>query len=260
MILNYSLAPPDTKVEDGQIVGPLVSVRRGERFSEVTPQMVDMIGIAPQGFISVGSGLIPFLEHDDANRALMGGGMMRQTLPLVRPERPRIGTGMEKIVARSSGHSVVARRAGIVTRVSGNEICVTQASGESRTYNLIRYDRTNQNTILDQRPAVMEGQKVEAGQIIADGPAIDNGELALGRNLLVAFMSWRGQNFEDAIVIREGLIKEHKFTHVEIEKHSIGVFQTLRGPEILTPELPNVATKDLEHLDEPWHSQNWQLC
>ncbi|RTL44913.1 MAG: DNA-directed RNA polymerase subunit beta [Candidatus Melainabacteria bacterium] len=245
----YSLAPPDTRVIENEIQGPFVSGRRGERFFEMEPKDVDMIGIAPQGFISVGSGLIPFLEHDDANRALMGGGMMRQTLPLIKPERPRVGTGMEKIVARSSGHSIVARRAGTVTRVTGNEIVVTQASGESRTYNLIRFDRTNQNTILDQRPAVKEGQKVEAGQIIADGPAIDNGELALGRNLLIAFLSWRGQNFEDAIVLREGLIRDAKLSHIEIEKHSVGVHQTLRGPEVLTPELPNVANKDLEHLD-----------
>ncbi|HEY9773685.1 MAG TPA: DNA-directed RNA polymerase subunit beta [Planktothrix sp.] len=248
---RYTLAPPDTKVDaEGRIVGPFVSARRGERFFEVAPEEVNMIGIAPQGFLSVGSGLIPFLEHDDANRALMGGGMMRQTLPLIKPERPRVGTGMEKIVARSSGHSVVARRAGTVTRVTGNEIVVSQASGGSRQYNLTRYDRTNQNTILDQRPAVKEGQKVEAGQIIADGPAIDNGELALGRNLLIAFLSWRGQNYEDAIIVREGLVKSDKLTHIEIEKHSIGVHQTLRGPEILTPELPNVSGKDLEHLDE----------
>lgn len=247
---RYTLAPPDTKVENGRIVGPFVAARRGENFMETTPEEVDMIGIAPQGFISVGSGLIPFLEHDDANRALMGGGMMRQTLPLVRPERPRVGTGMERIVARSSGHSVIARRAGTVTRVTGNEIVVTQASGESRSYNLIRFDRTNQNTILDQRPSVVMGQQVEAGQIIADGPAIDAGELSLGRNLLIAFLSWNGFNFEDAIVVREGLVKDHKLTHIEIEKHSIGVHQTLRGPEILTPELPNVALKDLEHLDD----------
>jgi DNA-directed RNA polymerase subunit beta len=248
---KFVLAPPDTKVDtNGKIMGPLVSARRGERFMEVAPEEVDMIGITPQGFLSVGSGLIPFLEHDDANRALMGGGMMRQTLPLIKPERPRVGTGMEKIVARSSGHSVTARRAGTVTKVSGDEIVVTQASGEARAYPLIRFDRTNQNTILDQRPAVKEGQRVEAGQIIADGPAIDNGELALGRNLLIAFVPWRGQNFEDAIVVRKGLVKDGKLTHIEIEKHSCGVHQTLRGPEILTPELPNVAGKDLEHLDE----------
>jgi DNA-directed RNA polymerase subunit beta len=247
---RFSLAPPDTKVEHGEIVGPLVTARRGEMFFQVPPNEVDMIGIAPQGFLSVGSGLIPFLEHDDANRALMGGGMMRQTLPLIKPERPRVGTGMEKVVARSSGHSVVARRAGKVTRVSGNEVEITQSSGEVRTYPMIRFDRTNQNTILDQRPSVGVGQRVEAGQIIADGPGIDAGELALGRNLLIAFLPWRGYNFEDAIVVREGLIKDHKLTHIEIEKHAIGVHQTLRGPEILTPELPNVAGKDLEHLDE----------
>jgi len=247
---KFTLAPPDTKVEHGHIVGPLVTVRRGEIFFQAEPNHIDMIGIAPQGFVSVGSGLIPFLEHDDANRALMGGGMMRQTLPLIRPERPRVGTGMEKIVARSSGHSVVARRAGTVTRVCGDEIVITQSSGEVRNYPLIRFDRTNQNTVLDQRPSVEVGAKVQAGQIIADGPGIDNGELALGRNLLIAFVPWRGYNFEDAIVVREGLIKDHKLSHIEIEKHAVGVHQTLRGPEILTPELPNVATKDLEHLDE----------
>jgi DNA-directed RNA polymerase subunit beta len=246
----YILAPPDTKCDGNTILGPLVAARRGENFFEAPPEEVDMIGIAPQGFISVGSGLIPFLEHDDANRALMGGGMMRQTLPLIKPERPRVGTGMEKIVARSSGHSVMARRGGIVTKVTGKEIEVTQPTGGARTYPLIRYDRTNQNTILDQRPSVKVGQQVEAGQIIADGPAIDNGELSLGRNLLIAFMPWNGYNFEDAIVVREGLVKDHKLSHIEIEKHSIGVHQTLRGPEILTPELPNVAAKDLEHLDE----------
>ncbi len=247
---RYTLAPPDTKVEGNRILGPYVYARRGETFYNVSPAEVDFIGIAPQGFLSVGSALIPFLEHDDANRALMGGGMMRQTLPLIKPERPRVGTGMEKIVAKSSGHSIVARRAGTVTRVTGKEVRVTQASGESRTYPLIRYDRTNQNTILDQRPAVKVGDKIEAGQIIADGPASEKGELALGRNLLVAFMPWNGQNYEDAIVVRRGLVRDHKLSHIEIEKHTIGVHQTLRGPEILTPELPNIAPKDLEHLDE----------
>jgi DNA-directed RNA polymerase subunit beta len=134
--------------------------------------------------------------------------------------------------------------------VTGNEVVITQSSGEVRNYPLIRFDRTNQNTILDQRPAVKVGEKVNAGQIIADGPGIDAGELALGRNLLIAFVPWRGYNFEDAIVVREGLVKDHKLSHIEIEKHSVGVHQTLRGPEILTPELPNVAGKDLEHLDE----------
>lgn len=247
---KFILAPPDTKCDGNKILGPFVAARRGENFFEAVPEEIDMIGIAPQGFISVGSGLIPFLEHDDANRALMGGGMMRQTLPLIKPERPRVGTGMERIVARSSGHSVMARRGGTVTKVTGDLIEITQPTGGARTYNLIRYDRTNQNTILDQRPSVQVGQQVEAGQIIADGPAIDNGELSLGRNLLIAFMPWNGYNFEDAIVVREGLVKEHKLSHIEIEKHSIGVHQTLRGPEILTPELPNTAAKDLEHLDE----------
>lgn len=247
---KYTLAPPDTQVQNNTIVGPLVSGRRGEIFVNVEPHEIDFIGIAPQGFLSVGSGLIPFLEHDDANRALMGGGMMRQTLPLVRPERPRVGTGMEKIVGRSSGHSIIARRAGVVTKVTGTEVKISQASGESRTYPLIRFDRTNQNTILDQRPSVKEGDKIEAGQVIADGPGIDNGELALGRNLLIAFVPWNGYNYEDAIVVRQGLVRDHKLSHIEIEKHSIGVHQTLRGPEILTPELPNVNVDDLEHLDE----------
>ncbi|MDZ4835415.1 MAG: DNA-directed RNA polymerase subunit beta [Candidatus Melainabacteria bacterium] len=247
---KYTLAPPDTRCLDGKILGPSVAARRGESFIEVTPEQVDMIGITPQGFLSVGSGLIPFLEHDDTGRALMGGGMMRQTLPLIRPERPRVGTGMEKIVARSSGHSITARRGGMVTQVSGQNIEITQASGEKRAYNLTRFDRTNQNTILDQRPSVSLGQKVEAGEIIADGPGIDKGELALGRNLLIAFMPWGGYNYEDAIVVRRGLVQDQKLTHIEIEKHSLNVYQTLRGPEILTPELPNVSSKDLEHLDE----------
>lgn len=246
---KYTLAPPDTKQENGMIVGQ-VEARRGESFFLVPPEEVDMVGIAPQGFLSVGSGLIPFLEHDDTGRALMGGGMMRQTLPLIRPERPRVGTGMEKVVARSSGHSIVARRAGTVTKVTGTEIMVQQAGGESRWYPLIRYDRTNQNTILDQKPIVREGDKIEAGQIIADGPGIDQGELSLGRNVLVAFMPWNGYNYEDAIIVRQGFVRDQKLSHIEIEKHSASVHQTLRGPEILTPELPNISTKDLEHLDE----------
>ncbi|MBX9724496.1 MAG: hypothetical protein K2X81_24010, partial [Candidatus Obscuribacterales bacterium] len=247
---KYTLAPPDTKVNGNRILGPSVYARRGESFFDVSPSEIDYVGIAPQGYLSVGSALIPFLEHDDAGRALMGGGMMRQTLPLIRPERPRVGSGMEKIVAKSSGHSIIARRAGTVTKVTGNEIRITQASGESRNYPLIRYDRTNQNTILDQRPSVKVGDKVEVGQVVADGPGIDKGELALGRNLLVAFVPWYGQNFEDAIVVRRGLVRDHKLSHIEIEKHTIGVHQTLRGPEILTPELPNISPADLEHLDE----------
>ena len=145
---------------------------------------------------------------------------------------------------------MIARRAGTVTHVTANKIVLSQGSGEARSYNLIRYDRTNQNTILDQRPSVTVGQQIEAGQIIADGPASDGGELALGRNLLVAFVCWNGYNYEDAIVVREGVIKDHRLSHIEIEKHTASVHQTLRGPEILTPELPNVAGKDLEHLDD----------
>ena len=247
---KFILAPPDAKVDGNKILGPHVYARRGESFFNAKPEDVDYIGISPQGFFSVGSSLIPFLEHDDTGRALMGGGMMRQTLPLIKPERPRVGTGMERIVARSSGHSIIARRAGVVTKVTGNEVKIQQASGESKYYPLTRYDRTNQNTILDQRPSVKVGDKIEAGQIIADGPGIEKGELALGRNLLVAFVAWNGQNYEDAIVVRRGLVRDDKLTHIEIEKHTVSVFQTLRGPEILTPELPNIALNELEHLDD----------
>src|SRR5271166_4488429 len=246
--------------EHGQITEDLVNARRQGNFVLVNRAEVDYIDVSPKQLVSVAASLVPFLEHDDANRALMGANMQRQSVPLLVAEAPLVGTGMEGVTARDSGAVVLAKRNGIVDSVDSERIIVrvegehhpTQLSREvgSDIYQLIKFKRSNQNTCINQKPVVREGERVLQGQVIADGPCTEQGELALGRNVLVAFMPWRGYNFEDAILISEKLVREDYYTSVHIEEFEIEARDTKLGPEEITRDIPNVSEHALRDLDE----------
>jgi DNA-directed RNA polymerase subunit beta len=246
--------------EDGVITEDLVNARRQGNFVLVNRTDVDYIDVSPKQLVSVAASLVPFLEHDDANRALMGANMQRQSVPLLVAEAPLVGTGMEGVTARDSGAVVLAKRNGIVDSVDSERIIVrvegehhpTQLSREvgSDIYTLIKFKRSNQNTCINQKPVVREGERVIKGQVIADGPCTEQGELALGRNVLVAFMPWRGYNFEDAILISERLVKDDYYTSVHIEEFEIEARDTKLGPEEITRDIPNVSEHALRDLDE----------
>ncbi len=249
--------------EDGAFRNAFVLCRQRGDFPLMPPDQIDYMDVAPDQLVSVAAALIPFLEHDDANRALMGSNMQRQAVPLLFPEAPLVGTGLEEKVARDSGSVILARRAGVVERVTADEIVVDTGAvkpGKSDEplarltqydrYRLKKYWRTNQDTALNQRPLVHAGQKVEAGAIMADGASTDHGELALGRNVLVSFMPWYGHNFEDAIVISEKLVKDDVYTSIHIQELELHVRDTKRGMEEITREIPNVAEESITHLDE----------
>ncbi len=215
------------------------------------PNMIDYMDVSPKQIFSAATSLIPFLEHDDANRALMGSNMQRQAVPLIFPEAPLVGTGMEKKIARDSGHIILAEDDGIIARVSADSVEVKYNNGARfRKYNLYKFKRSNQGTCINQRPLVVEGQKLKKGDIIADGPSIDAGELALGRNVLVAFMAWEGYNYEDAIILSERLVKEDVLSSIHISKQEIEARQTKLGPEEITRDIPNVGEEMLKNLDE----------
>ena len=240
-----------TMDENGYIISEEVAVRYRQDFTVATPQEVDYVAISPVQIISVATSLIPFLEHDDANRALMGSNMQRQAVPLLRPERPLVGTGLEAQAARDSGMVVVSRTDGEVTFVDADRIRVRDPqNGKDITYALQKYQRSNQDTCLNQRPIVFVGDKVIAGQILADGSATEKGELALGQNVLVAYMPWEGYNYEDAILISERLVQEDVYTSIHVEKFEIEARQTKLGPEEITREIPNVGEDALRQLDE----------
>ncbi len=237
--------------ESGTILGEKVVVRYRQDFITVDPTEVDYVAISPVQIISVATSLIPFLEHDDANRALMGSNMQRQAVPLLRPERPLVGTGLEAQAARDSGMVIVARVDGEISYVDAKRIRVKPATGGREIEHLLqKYQRSNQDTCLNQRPIVRAGDKVKVGQILADGSATENGELALGQNILVAYMPWEGYNYEDAILISERLIAEDVYTSIHIEKYEIEARQTKLGPEEITREIPNVGEDALRDLDE----------
>jgi len=206
--------------------------------------------VSPKQVVSVATALIPFLEHDDANRALMGSNMQRQAVPLLEPESPIVGTGMEERAARDSGQVLVSTRAGVVTSVTAERIRIETDSGELDEYKLQKFVRSNQGTCINQRPIVDVGNRVGEGQPIADSSSTESGELALGRNVLVAFMSWEGGNYEDAIVISDRLVKDDLFTSIHIEKHEIESRDTKLGPEEITRDIPNVGEESLKDLDE----------
>jgi DNA-directed RNA polymerase subunit beta len=237
--------------ESGTILGEKVIVRYRQDFITVDPTQVDYVAISPVQIISVATSLIPFLEHDDANRALMGSNMQRQAVPLLRPERPLVGTGLEAQAARDSGMVVVARVDGEISYVDAKRVRVKPATGGREIEHILqKYQRSNQDTCLNQRPIVRAGDKVKVGQILADGSATENGELALGQNILVAYMPWEGYNYEDAILISERLISEDVYTSIHIEKYEIEARQTKLGPEEITREIPNVGEDALRDLDE----------
>ena len=237
-----------------------MNARRQGNFVLVNRTDVDYIDVSPKQLVSVAASLVPFLEHDDANRALMGANMQRQSVPLLVAEAPLVGTGMEGVTARDSGAVILAKRNGIVDSVDSERIIVrvegehhpTQLSREvgSDIYTLIKFKRSNQNTCINQKPVVREGERVVKGQVIADGPCTEQGELALGRNVLVAFMPWRGYNFEDAILISEKLVREDYYTSVHIEEFEIEARDTKLGPEEITRDIPNVSEHALRDLDE----------
>ena len=217
---------------------------------EVDKDLVDYIDISPRQLASVSTSLIPFLEHDDSSRALMGANMQRQAVPLLRSDAPLVGTGMERVAAIDSGAVVVNETAGVVEEVSADQIVIAQDAGGTKTYNLRKFERSNQGTAINQRVIVEAGQRVEAGEVLADGPSTDNGELALGKNLLVAFMPWEGHNFEDAIIISQNLVKDDTLSSIHIEEYEVDARDTKLGKEEITADLPNVSGEALAQLDE----------
>src|SRR5262245_24189663 len=236
--------------DDRHFVDDRVPSRFRDQFPEARPDQIEYMDVSPKQVVSVATALIPFLEHDDANRALMGSNMQRQAVPLLEPEAPIVGTGMEERAARDSGQVVVARRDGVVISVTAERIRVEADSGELDEYRLQKFGRSNPGTCINQRPIVDLGQRVHAGEAIADSSSTSHGELALGRNVLVAFMSWEGGNYEDAIVISDRLVKDDLFTSIHIEKHEIESRDTKLGPEEITRDIPNVGEESLKDLDE----------
>ena len=224
--------------------------RYRDTFPEARPDQIEYMDVSPKQVVSVATALIPFLEHDDANRALMGSNMQRQAVPLLEPESPIVGTGMEARAAQDSGQVVMSRSAGVVTSVTAERVQVEADSGELEEYRLLKFVRSNQGTCINQRPIVTVGQRVDVGTPIADSSSTQGGELALGRNVMVAFMSWEGGNYEDAIVISERLVRDDLFTSIHIEKHEIESRDTKLGPEEITRDIPNVGEEALKDLDE----------
>jgi DNA-directed RNA polymerase subunit beta len=236
--------------EDGKFLDKKVVCRYLDKFVEVDPERVDLMDVSPRQLVSVATALIPFLGNDDANRALMGSNMQRQAVPLIKPEAPIIGTGMEYRAAKDSGVCKVARNAGQVTFVSADRIEVTTETGKKDIYNLIKYQRSNQSTCINQRPLVHMGEMVEKDMIIADGPSTENGELALGKNVLIGFMTWEGYNYEDAVLINERLVRDDVYTSIHIEEYECEARDTKLGAEEITREIPNVSDEALKDLDE----------
>src|SRR3984885_3382104 len=258
---RHTIAQANVELDDkGRVATELVNARKAGNFVLVNRDEVDYVDVSPKQLVSVAASLVPFLEHDDANRALMGANMQRQSVPLLRAQAPIVGTGMEGVTARDSGAVVLARRNGIIDSVDSDRIIVrvegehhpTQLSREvgSDIYQLTKFKRSNQNTCINQKPVVKKGQRVLKGEVIADGPCTDHGELALGRNVLVAFMPWRGYNFEDAILVSEKMVKDDYYTSLHIEEYELEARDTKLGPEEVTRDIPNVSETMLRNLDE----------
>ena len=236
--------------QEGNLLDERVEARVHASPGVVRREEVDYIDVSPQQAISIATSLIPFLEHDDANRAMMGSNMQRQAVPCVRPSAPLVGTGIEERAARDSGRTIIAEDEGVVEAVDGKEIIVREKSGKLKTYSLIIFQRTNAFTAIRQRPVVLRGTKVKKGDLLADSSSTDKGELALGQNILVAFISWSGANYEDAIIISEKLLRDDRYSSIHIEDFTIDVRDTKLGPEITTPDIPNVGEEKLKSLDE----------
>ncbi|CFX37312.1 DNA-directed RNA polymerase, beta subunit [Syntrophomonas zehnderi OL-4] len=236
--------------EDGKFKEERVEARYADEILEVTTNKVDYMDVSPKQVFSVATSLIPFLENDDANRALMGANMQRQAVPVIKTEAPIVGTGLEYKAAKDSGAVVIAKKSGVVKNASANRIILKADDGTTQTYPLLKFVRSNQGTCYNQRPIVKPGQRIEADTIIADGPSTDNGELALGRNVMVAFMPWEGYNYEDAILLSEKLVREDVFTSIHIEEYECEARDTKLGPEEITRDIPNVSEEMLKNLDE----------
>ena len=253
-VIAQANAPLDAQ---GRFKVDMIEARKGGEFIIANPKDIENMDVSPNQLVSVAASLIPFLEHDDANRALMGSNMQRQAVPLLTSSSPIVGTGMENVVARDSGVTMVARRTGVVEDVDSTRVVIRAsepASGGDGSpvdiYKLTKFQRTNQNTCFNQRPIVGKGDRVEKGQIIADGPATGMGELALGKNVMVAFMPWGGYNFEDSILVSERLIKDDVFTSIHIEEFEVMARDTKLGKEEITRDIPNVGEEALSNLDE----------
>ncbi len=249
---RYVRAQANSPVDaEGRFIEEKVLVRRaGEEVEFVSPSQVDYMDISPRQMVSVATAMIPFLEHDDANRALMGANMQRQAVPLIRSEAPIVGTGMELRAAVDAGDVVVNEKSGVVEEVSADYVTVMADDGSRKSYRMRKFNRSNQGTCSNQRPIVDEGQRVEAGQVLADGPCTENGEMALGKNLLVAIMPWEGHNYEDAIILSQRLVEEDVLTSIHIEEHEIDARDTKLGAEEITRDIPNVSDEVLADLDE----------
>ncbi|MEA3364977.1 MAG: DNA-directed RNA polymerase subunit beta, partial [Candidatus Hydrogenedentes bacterium] len=259
---NYIIAQANAPLDKrGKFVNPTVLSRHRGDFPQAEPSEVDYMDVSPKQLVSVAAALIPFLEHDDANRALMGSNMQRQAVPLLKTEAPLVGTGLERVTAKNAGTVVKADRSGVVEYADSDVIRIRHTKrgqgpdenpfrSDEDVYRLKKFTRSNQNTCINQKPIVNKGDKVEAGEIIADGPATDGGELALGRNALVAFMPWEGYNFEDAVLISEDLVKEDAFTSIHIQVFELEARDTKLGPEEITRDIPNVSEEALKNLDE----------
>ena len=252
---DYVIAQANAGLDkSNKFVDDLIPVRFNGESSLMSPERIDLMDVAPQQVVSVAASLIPFLEHDDANRALMGSNMQRQAVPVLKPEKPLVGTGFEKIVAGDSGVCVVAKNAGVVESVDAGRIVIRVTDSKSSEYvdiyNLIKYTRSNQNTCINQRPLVSVGDKVKGGDVLADGPSVDNGELALGQNIRIAFMPWNGYNFEDSILVSEKVAREDRFTSIHIQELTCIARDTKLGSEEITGDIPNVGEGSLSKLDE----------
>jgi DNA-directed RNA polymerase subunit beta len=254
---RYHVAQANAKITDkGEFINDLVTARHNGEVMLSPRDTIDLMDVSPKQLVSVAASLIPFLENDDANRALMGSNMQRQAVPLLRAEAPFVGTGMEAVVARDSGAAIVAKRSGIVDQVDSTRIVIraTEETDASKSgvdiYNLMKFQRSNQSTCINQRPLVVVGDHVQAGDIVADGPSTELGDLALGRNVLVAFMPWNGYNFEDSILLSERIVKDDVFSSIHIEEYEVNARDTKLGPEEITRDIPNVSEEALKNLDE----------
>ena len=236
--------------EEGRFVNSRVRVRYNDDITEVDKELVDYVDVSPKQLVSVAAAMIPFLEHDDVKRSLMGSNMQRQAVPLLMPEQPIVGTGIEYKAAKDSGITVTAKRSGIVEKVTGDEIQIRTKEGSLDTYKLRKFKRTNGGTCINQRPVVTRGERVKEGELLADGPSTKNGEMALGKNVLIAFTTWEGYNYEDAVLISERLVKEDVYTSIHIEEYDCECRDTKLGPEEITRDIPNVGDDSLKDLDE----------
>jgi DNA-directed RNA polymerase subunit beta len=254
---RHVIAQANSDVDDeGKLLGPLVACRNRGEFTQLSPTEISLMDVSPNQLVSVAASLIPFLENDDANRALMGSNMQRQAVPLLKTRAPLVGTGLERLVARDSGVTTVALHDGVVESVDAGRIVVRRTetgddvSARPDIYNLIKYQRSNQNTCINQRPIIQKGDVVQKSDIIADGPSTDTGDLALGQNMVVAFMTWNGYNFEDSILISERVVKEDVYTSIHIEEFECVARDTKLGKEEITCDIPNVGEEALAHLDD----------